>query len=139
MLRALNVENVTRDNNATRNTNNARDQRLRSRMLRFFSRMFRYRQFRRDSSSLSRRLDVCTNVHVTRKVTVCCKYICSEAENSNNERQEFFNGAASADLANNVGTPRHYFLLTVTWDILVFIFLGELECGRDNVKQSGSG
>ena len=90
---------IVKCRNVTRETTNVRDRRLRiGRMLRLFNRRgymgfhhrLRHRRFRRDSRSLSRRSVICRNVHITRKVTVCCKYICSKAENSDNEGAEIF-------------------------------------------------
>ena len=88
--------NVTRDNNATRDNNNVRDKRRR--MLRpiFHRRHWGmgifgfYGRYGRDTRSRSRRSVICWDVHTTRKVTVCCKYICNNSENSNNVEQEIF-------------------------------------------------
>ena len=82
--------------NVTRNTNNVRDRRFRRRHrhrhLRHHFGLFNFRHLRvrRDSPSLPRRSVVCSNVHTTRKVTVCCKYICSNTARSNKEVAEIF-------------------------------------------------
>lgn len=78
--------------NVTRNTNNVRDQRLHRFHLRhhFHHFYFRHLRLRRDSPSLPRQSVVCTNFHTTRKVTVCCKYICSNTASSNKEEAEIF-------------------------------------------------
>lgn len=91
-------KNVTRDTDNTRDTHSTRDQRrmrklrlrvgYRGRLMGFHRRYLHRRRFRRLSLVRPRRSVSCWNVHTTRRVTVCCKYICNNAGNSNSGTAE---------------------------------------------------